>query len=404
MRFIKDILKNIKEDFKKVIPKGDQTLKSNVSQYLLDKYDEEFLITFALFFLFSLVSVPSLFYTYAKVTGWTAFFVGVGMGIGSLLLFLFSFGILYDGSKFLWLILHHVLPGKERREHNQHSQNQRATQRESLFQMKAESRPKIDWFDLQNFNSENAKEKLLRLFNKDSSSFIRFYLERSRTKKEIDYGFINFSLLIPKRRELSLDTLKTILIAQSASAENQHIVNQSIEFTGLSQEDLESGALIDKAFINYSEDQIKKLFTRRYHMVFLYNIISRLKHQADDLVIPVLDTLEEIDTHLRENTARKMYRKELKKLPLTIGNLKYELITHNNQRILIGKEFDNCLRHSSYDNSDLILVHEGSSSLAVVELCAVGLNQIKGHHNQNLLDHQESKIIEDLKTFLEETK
>lgn len=251
----------------------------------------------------------------------------------------------------------------------------------------------------------NLKDFLGTYFERTPSSFVRFYAERmysvdTENEKKLDESFINLSLLIPRRKTLPLDHLKTILISnqgQGSPILRNKVIGGNIK--GLTKEALEDNLKITEAFKDYTDDQIKNLFTRR-HAPQQWLKILRFIFEKEEAVLPVLKTMNELIDYMDKLKLRKVFYGPLTKLPRTYLIYSFERIQNEYERLLAGRTFQNCLRNSAYENSDLVLVKKGGIPTALLEISPEGrILQLLGPQNKTLEEKDESHIQEFMKNL-----
>lgn len=230
---------------------------------------------------------------------------------------------------------------------------------------------------------------LLNFFGKNPSSLVRFFSERVSLAEDIeDESFINFSLLIPRRKSLPLDHLKTILISQAGSPSVACFYSRFLEpnLVNLKADEVFSNEKISSAFKNYTDDQIKGLFTRRWNPQSYIKIIRHiLASKEENFHLPVVKNIRSIEIYLETLKDRTLFYTHLKKLPITFEGISFELVKTEADRIRLGDEFDNCLRQINYGESDLVLAKKNGQNLALVEISSDGeLRQVAGPHNETL--------------------
>lgn len=239
---------------------------------------------------------------------------------------------------------------------------------------------------------DNLRPALHRLFDRDEQSLVRFFGERLHyidqgMAKVKDEQFINFALFIPRRKKLPTDYLKTILLSIQGSGDSSGIFTNKIFYGNVTNEnlplvELETNELMSIAFKDYSDEDIKTLFSRRYYVQDWVNIIrwALMGHKKS---LPIFKTLREIQFYIRSQEKRSLQNKALKTLPVTKDGLTYELYTDNQQVMMAGYSFQNCLRYNFYPLSDLVAVKSDTGELvAIVEVNNQGsICQIKGSLN-----------------------
>jgi hypothetical protein len=147
-------------------------------------------------------------------------------------------------------------------------------------------------FDYELLFALGVKPFLNRYFRRQEKTLINFFKERLRNgDRDFQHNFVFYSLIVPKKSIISIDALKSIL------TNNQFPNNKSFFIEGASMDwILDPYSKIDEIFNLYSENDIKKLFTKYFdYELYLESLEIANKHEIE---IPVYKSIEEIHKYL----------------------------------------------------------------------------------------------------------
>ena len=204
------------------------------------------------------------------------------------------------------------------------------------------------------FSHQKYKEDLLGELQ-DLSTFVKTHFTESQSLTRLigeslkdengnhDFILLRLLMLIPKRKEMSVDTLRAIVLASrmiDTSPEkfmSQHKVNLfSNEMVKLSK----NPELVSEAFKDYSEAQIKTMLTNRYSALEFFQLIQEValsKKKTD----PSLKFIQKILNHKVRELANKNITK-LEQVPLPEG---YSILVFKNTSDFskAKADFKNCI-------------------------------------------------------------
>ena len=240
--------------------------------------------------------------------------------------------------------------------------------------------------DAKNFVSNN--------FN-SSQALLRFFKERFQKPGEnvLDQDFLYFSLLIPKRRELSVEGLKTILLSYPGIKDNP--------FYNKLSRGLLDNTLLSESFKNYNEGDLKKLFSRRYSPVDYFEVISKLSNH--NLELPVMDNFKELLVFLNQNHLSHLHHPILSRLHnQKMNTLTFVLLNSKEEYNLWAKKLNNCIERSYWemDDVDIIGVYRGRQFYGALSFRLGNFEQIKGYSNLDLPKEEVDQIVEFIKEKL----
>ena len=249
---------------------------------------------------------------------------------------------------------------------------------------------------------ESLPQTLQSWFNRDEQSLVRFFRERisyidQSMKKVKDEQLINFSLFIPKRKTMPTDHLKTILLSIQGGGDNSGMFSNKTFYSSFNNfnmplEEMRTNEAMSKAFENYTHDDIKNLFTHRYYAQDWISIVRWALDKKE--TIPVFKSLREINMFLKSQEIRPLRNPGFAQLPFTFQDLTFTILKNNQEVLLAGYEFNNCLRHNFYNLSDLIAVKKDDKLFALAEVNNTGnIVQIKGHLNVALSSGEQARVF-----------
>lgn len=238
------------------------------------------------------------------------------------------------------------------------------------------------WEDTLDFRAVSGSDRVLIEFKKDPKAFVekyfpqsqsltRHYLERATINGQTNMKFILNSLLIPRRKTLSVEVLKNILYtlvhAQGFPAVSgaQGIYNETIS----------------KQFENYSDAEIGKVFTRPYLFSDYASLIC-----SPPIPFPVFTSMEQIYANVLvvKNTINPevldLDQKVFK--GLTVKHLKSKRDYEQ-----CGEKFGNCVRgkFKEQNSTDFITFYNDEDPVACIELgSGMRILEAKGIRNEYL--------------------
>lgn len=202
-------------------------------------------------------------------------------------------------------------------------------------------------------------------FNQSGPGFIRFYQQRALVTEVHGRAFINYSLSIPKAKEMNSDQLRKVLLSYDLTFKNK-IMDLNL------------------AFKNYSVNQIEQIFTTPGNRSFLeLNTLS----EPFPLAFKFSD-LERLVTQ--------------RMLPQSLQNIHMEEISGFLFKVLITQAdynetsdlFSNCVRNYWGDERTYIItVFKKLSPLACIELQDNSIRQIAGIKDRSVLERSEICVI-----------
>lgn len=227
----------------------------------------------------------------------------------------------------------------------------------------------------------------------DSQSLTRFMKERLQRPGEssLDMDFLYFSLLIPKRKELSIEGIKNILLAYPGIKNNPYYEKLPRFLT--------NNDLLSKSFKHYSESDLKKLFCRRYHAQDFFDMILKLVKTPIEL--PVMDNFKELNTFLSQNLVSGLHHPVLTKLHnQCVGEFKLTLLSTEEDYILWARKLENCIQRSYWDleEVDIIGIYRGRQFYGALSFRLGNFEQIKGFKNYELNKEDVTTIM----TFIQQ--
>jgi hypothetical protein len=175
------------------------------------------------------------------------------------------------------------------------------------------------------------KSFCIKYFDKKAPGFLNFM--ESNIKEES--AFLYYALSIPKKRELSIDSLRKILLTYP----------RDVEFTYPLE--------LDKAFANYSLAEIEKVFVS----IGDKDVLWDLDGQGAVLVV---ERLNDLKTILLPAFLQKIQHQEL-------YGFKIKVLQSPGEYQLTSNEMSNCVR-STYNNGNFIVVVEKDGVKTCLEI------------------------------------
>ena len=235
------------------------------------------------------------------------------------------------------------------------------------------------------------------------NSLKKFIKERLQDKASENRAFIFWCILIPNKQELSLDALKFLISQNRLSYTN---------YTLFKTKDPEFIKAIKsqkvKAFSNFSEKQLKRIFSTHYDSSLICNVFSF--SWAHDYSYPEeLKNLAEIDKFIKLHLDliklknKKLYQIERNPRLYFINNkqfrgLKFIVLDDTEDLIDWGIDLRNCIK--TYRDrcingySYLLGVYKGGDKYANIELDSQNqIVQIKGLANRNIIEESDIREI-----------
>lgn len=196
--------------------------------------------------------------------------------------------------------------------------------------------PAIDIPPLRKEYLTNKNEFCRKYFKIKSNSFFQFFDERAFTyDKRLNEGFLYYSLLIPRREELSSDALRRCLQNFPPSG--------SIDFSTYKV----LSPKINEMFKNYTPQQIERLFTNYQGIAGFVE----LRHHWNK-ILPLARSFEELFDLLNERELPVKF-KALDKSTLAQFNVR--VLKTKNDYVLAARDFQNCVL-SYFKQKDIFII------------------------------------------------
>lgn len=220
----------------------------------------------------------------------------------------------------------------------------------------------------------------------ENQAFLRFFKEKIYYNNRIDEGFLFFFLLIPRKKEMPLDILKTILTHNLFPVRAEYSHRMDFLNFYLPQ--------VHTFFNDYSINQIKTFFTRRYDPDYLvFNLRLIMLNSPEIKVFPIFKNyLEFIDFVNRSVTSSPPLIPKGKTQAwieringVKIGPYKLTRINDSAEFYTWGKSLKNCLMRYT-PNQIVFGITEGNKKVAAIELGIHGeIVQIKEKFNRSFI-------------------
>lgn len=204
----------------------------------------------------------------------------------------------------------------------------------------------------------NPKKFCRNYLNKSGSGFLNFFKERAVIEGELNPDFIFYAVSIPKVKDLSIDSLRKILLAYQPLNLNAPL-------------DLET------KFQNYSFRDIERIFTTPFNRAFLLKLPSG--------ILPVEKSFLSLEDALTEKDVPPKFKTIHNKI---ISNFHFKVLLSKKDYEEAGINFINCLKNY-FDHSVVVLtVHVGTKPLACISLKDGKIQEIKGVNNQECKERE----------------
>lgn len=223
-----------------------------------------------------------------------------------------------------------------------------------------------DWHQL------GPKDFAAKYFNKSSSNFINFLNDRTLVHGVIQENFLNFATSIPKVTEMSIDSLRKILI---------NPVNHPI---------LVSKEQLELIFQNYTTLQIERIFTNHLGKD-RFNELQDLNKPALIYSNFILLLEGEVDN------AKEISEKSQKINNLVLGDFTIKVLRTQGDYNRASDDFSNCIRSYFDADGEVLTFSKEGQPEACVYVVDQKIQEIRGFKNKE--SASESKVIQILSTF-----
>lgn len=194
---------------------------------------------------------------------------------------------------------------------------------------------------------------------------------------EIFEEFLNYSLSIPRKKELGSERLRKILLAfKPIDVVITDKVQSSIHF----------------AFSQYSLEEIEKIFTSPHGQEYWQDLVDELAEFPYNKVYRIYDSFYEMkfDEERILHISSSCWDLNNK----TIEGYEFKLLLTRKDYARASDDFSNCLRtYSEKWTSTIFRIHKGGKPYACIELYKNQIREVKGLKNKELNDPKLTKII-----------
>lgn len=293
------------------------------------------------------------------------------------------------------------------------------------------------------------------LFNNTTKSFIKFFRDRLfDINGNLDFAFLTYALLIPRRKEVGIEQLKRILNSAPGAinyylfdsdydANESDLIDGDLVTNNLSNFcieesdffDLENDvfalffsyamvdesfdikelnkleSILNKMFEKYDNNQIERLFSTRHGFVyFAIIVLTELEnhHSKFDLenckVLEIDETFKDMICYIAEK--KEINNEELTDLNgKTIDGFHYKLLQTAMDYREAASSFNNCVLSyfTEYPEQDVMAVYsiENDCGVACISIDEDGeVDQFLGPHNDVLVEEKRDKIQKVLNKYL----
>lgn len=221
-----------------------------------------------------------------------------------------------------------------------------------------------------------------KYFAKSGSGFVSFYTERAFLKQQnnkVDPVFVNYSLIIPKSKEMSVDYLRKILTAFSPleTGISLNYVTSKNRFNYLNLSSFQD--FFNQLFRDYSPAQIERIFTNHQNRHFISRLVSYPEKYLT--VFPVARSFAELEDLLREKVlpSKEVFKLEAK----TIGDLEFKVLRNQAEYHRMGEIFSNCLgKYFDREDEVVVVAFKEKVPVACFSVENSTLKDIKGASNK----------------------
>lgn len=293
------------------------------------------------------------------------------------------------------------------------------------------------------------------LFNNTTKNFIKFFRDRLfDINGKLDFAFLTYALLIPRRKEINVDQLKRILnsapgvlnyylLDSEYDANESDLIDGDIVTNNLSHFcvdesdffDLDNNvfalffsyamvdesfdikelnkleSIVNKMFEKYDSNQIERLFSTRHGFVyFAIIVLTELENHHSKFDLDNCKILE-IDETFKDMICYIAEKKEVNNESLielngkTIDGFHYKFLQTAMDYREAASSFNNCVLSyfTEYPEQDVIAVYsvENDAGIACISIDEDGdVDQFLGPHNDVLVEDKREKIQKVLNKYL----
>lgn len=235
---------------------------------------------------------------------------------------------------------------------------------------------------------------------RNESSFKSFFYQRIKINDKIDLGFLLFCFLIPKQKEISLDSYKQILgtcrISKGSVESNSNIRVTIADNHGPFNQYAKLFSRRDKiitAFDNYSESDLKRIFTTNHTENDLLDVYEEIIKTKKEIKLPILKNFQSILHYVKNytNTYDTPRNKELIE-SIQEDGFSFKYVLNYEQLGNLAIILENCLktRHerivSGYSN--IIEIYKENEIYGALEFNDREVIEIKGKNNKKIEDRK----------------
>ena len=232
-----------------------------------------------------------------------------------------------------------------------------------------------------------------------SQSLVRFIKERVHFPDTgaVDTSFLIFAGLLPRKDVISVEGIKDILLAYP------RFYMEEI-FKKISKGFLEDNSKIDHFFSNYNEDDLKKLFLRRYDAYHFYVIVQMISEKSIQYApFPVMNSLKEIYDFVLVDKPRDTYHLNLLHVEFIKTNtFTFKLLRTEREYRLWSSKLKNCIRDQCWElrGTDIVGIFKDQEFYAAASFVQGKMNQIKLAENKEVPLEEQKEILDVLNQYL----
>lgn len=233
-----------------------------------------------------------------------------------------------------------------------------------------------------------------------SQSLVRFIKERVNFPDtgNLDTSFLIFTGLLPRKEDLSVDGIKSILLAYPRFYMEE-------VFKKISKDFLEDNSKINHFFSNYSEEDLKKIFLRRYDAYHFYIVIQMISEKTINYTpFPLMNSLREIYDYVLVDKPRNTFHLNLTKVDMIqTEQFSFKLLRTEREYRLWGNKLRNCIKDQCWNQTgtDIVGIFKDKEFYAAASFAHEKLSQIKLADNKEVPLEEQKELLDVLNQYLQ---
>ena len=224
----------------------------------------------------------------------------------------------------------------------------------------------------------------LKTYVQFTSPFKKFFVERMFSEKQLNESKLRMLLSIPRIKTMPIDFLREIILSLNhVKFDNPFSLINSPQAKVWFHTFVESG-ILDDYFKDFTDEQIRLVFTREYSASGYMNLIYTLQGKGVVTPLKVSNNMPEL-IFQNDPEKKELRHNYLELLPsIKHDHFKFRLVRSRSEYAWTGQHFSNCVRGMFEPNSlsDIFTVstHNGDP-VACVEYRLSRIVQIAGYGN-----------------------